>query len=438
MNTTPTFNLKVVVEETGIKPDTIRAWERRYGLPQPQRTKGKHRLYSQYDLEIIKWLIARQAEGMSISRAVKLWQQLEAEGQNPLLDYGQQPLESRAVASVNGTRIEELRLAWIEACHQFNESAAEQVLAQAFAIYPPETVCLDILMEGLSVIGSQWYAGEASVQQEHFASSLAMRRLNTLVAAAPPPSRRERIIIGCPPQEIHAFAPLLVTLMLRYRGWDIVYLGADVPLERLKATLEAIRPKLVILTAQQLHTAASLAGMANFVQEQQVAVAFGGMIFNLIPELHSRIAGHFLGERLRDAPRLVENLIKFEPPTPELLPVSESYRAALPSFHQQQSQIEVYVWQSFKQAEMPYEHFVSANMHLARNITAALTLGDMNYIGNELAWIKQLLANYQWPVELLLRYLSAYHDACEIYLNELGQPITNWLAQVLQNETASH
>jgi DNA-binding transcriptional MerR regulator len=38
----PTFNLKAVVRETGLKPDTIRAWERRYGLPHPKRTAGGH------------------------------------------------------------------------------------------------------------------------------------------------------------------------------------------------------------------------------------------------------------------------------------------------------------------------------------------------------------------------------------------------------------
>ena len=68
----PTFNLKVVVQETGLKPDTLRAWERRYGLPQPHRTPGGHRLYSQRDIDTLKWLVARQNEGMSISRAVKL------------------------------------------------------------------------------------------------------------------------------------------------------------------------------------------------------------------------------------------------------------------------------------------------------------------------------------------------------------------------------
>lgn len=434
INTTPAFNLKVVVAETGIKPDTLRAWERRYGLPDPHRTKGKHRLYSQYDVEIIKWLIARQEEGLSISRAVKLWQRLEEEGQNPLLTYGEDAAaEGTAVAAVTGTRIEELRQAWIEACHRFSEAAAEQVLAQAFAIYPPETVVLQVIRQGLAAIGNQWYEGEATVQQEHFASALAMRRLHTLLAAAPPPTHRERIIVACPPREDHAFAPLLLALLLRYRGWDVVYLGADVPRERLESTLETVKPQLVLLSAQQLHTASTLLMITQFLQEQGVPVAFGGLIFSRLPDLHKRIPGHFLGNRLEDVPHVVENLIRFGPPIPETKPVTESYQVALTHFRQRQSQVEAHLWQKFQQAEMPYEHFVNANMHMARNIISALMLGDMNYIGIELAWIEQLLANYQWPSGTLQRYLVAYHEAVDIYLNGEGRPIADWLAQVVSN-----
>ena len=40
----PTYNLKVVLKQTGLKADTLRAWERRYGLPKPVRTPGRHRL----------------------------------------------------------------------------------------------------------------------------------------------------------------------------------------------------------------------------------------------------------------------------------------------------------------------------------------------------------------------------------------------------------
>ena len=433
-STTPAFNLKVVVAETGIKPDTLRAWERRYGLPQPGRTKGKHRLYSPHDLETIKWLVARQEEGMSISKAGKLWRQMEADGQNPLLVYGEAAVEETAVAPISGNRIEELRHSWINACLQFNETAAEQILAQAFALYSPEIVCLQVLMKGLATIGSQWYAGEATVQQEHFTSALAMRRLHILLAAAPPPTRRERIIVTCPPQEDHTFVPLLISLLLRYRGWDVVYLGADVPRERFESALDTIRPNLVLLTAQQLYTAASLLDIAQFLAEQHVPLAFGGLIFNLIPDLHKRIPGHFLGAPLEDTPHLVENLLNFGPPIPDVAPVGESYQNALTHFRQQQSQIEAHMWQQFQQAKMPYEHFINANRHLARNITSALTLGDMAYIGTELAWIEQLLANYQWPAGTLQHYMAAYHEAAVLYLNGRAQPVVDWLTQSVENK----
>ncbi|MEZ4730565.1 MAG: MerR family transcriptional regulator [Caldilineaceae bacterium] len=95
----PTFNLKAVVQETGLKPDTLRAWERRYGLPEPQRTESGHRLYSQNDIQLLKWLIARQEEGMSISRAVELWRRLQDEQGNPLQTG---PLQSSPAAAMSG------------------------------------------------------------------------------------------------------------------------------------------------------------------------------------------------------------------------------------------------------------------------------------------------------------------------------------------------
>ena len=84
LSTTPAYNLKVVLKETGLAADTLRAWERRYGLPMPQRTAGGHRLYSQRDIETIKWLMKRQEEGLSISRAVDMWNEQLASGTDPL------------------------------------------------------------------------------------------------------------------------------------------------------------------------------------------------------------------------------------------------------------------------------------------------------------------------------------------------------------------
>lgn len=371
---------------------------------------------------------------MSISHAVQLWRRLKEEGQDPFQAYAIETVEEKQVTPISGGRIEDLREAWIEACYDFDEAQAEQILTQAFAIYPPENVCIQVLMQGIALIGQQWYEGQATVQQEHFASSLAMRRLHTLVAAAPPPTRRERLIVGCPPQEDHAFAPLLLTLLLRYRGWDVIYLGTDVPIDRMEATLQSVKPKLVIASVQQLHTAASLLEMTQVLSKEDVPLAFGGLIFNLVPNLKERIPGHFLGNRLEDTPKVVENIVKFSPAIPEAISIDQSYQTALKHFRQKQSQVEAYTWEKFSKAEVPYSHFANANMHMARNITSALILGDMDYIGRELAWIKQLLLNYQWPDDLLLQYLRIYHDAAVDILNGQGKPIEEWLERVINEE----
>ena len=69
----PTYNLKAVIKEIGLTADTLRAWERRYGLPMPQRTRGGHRLYSERDIHVIKWLRRQQSDGLAISRAIGKW-----------------------------------------------------------------------------------------------------------------------------------------------------------------------------------------------------------------------------------------------------------------------------------------------------------------------------------------------------------------------------
>src|SRR5215208_4842454 len=115
ISTTPAYNLKVVLKETGIAADTLRAWERRYGLPMPQRTAGGHRLYSQRDIETIKWLMKRQSEGLSISRAVDLWNEQLTSGSDPLAGSVQTGLTSASTNFTHSpdTTLDSLRAQWV-------------------------------------------------------------------------------------------------------------------------------------------------------------------------------------------------------------------------------------------------------------------------------------------------------------------------------------
>jgi methanogenic corrinoid protein MtbC1 len=429
-----TYNLKVVVNETGIKPDTLRAWERRYGLPTPRRTSGGHRLYSDRDIATIKWLMARQEEGLSISRAVKLWRSLEAEGKPPLLTPEYQEMSQAVMETLPNTRLDDIRAAWITACLNFDEALAERTLTQAFALYQPEMVLTQLLQEGLAQIGELWFKDGVSVQQEHFASALAMRRLNTLLAASPAPTRSGRILIGCPPHEDHTFAPLVLTIMLRYRGWEMIYLGANVPLSRFVSTVESIKPDLIILTAQQLFTAAKLFEVAHTVaQEQNVMLAFGGRIFSMVPRLRQRIPGYFLGATMEEAAQMVDRLLSFGVAAPPVKRVPDFYLKALADFRENQAPIEAHAWNLLKAEGISYEHYTNANLHLSRDIYAALTFGDIEFLSTEIAWAQKLLLNYSMPVEMMQHYLQAYHQAAEKFLNGPAKLVVDWLAEVSRN-----
>lgn len=304
------FNIKAVVRETGIPADTLRAWERRYGVPRPERSAGRQRIYSRRDIQLIKWLLARQSDGLSISRAIALWREMTSGGQDPV-DAGRQ-----APSPVAEQSLESLRGAWLRACMGFREQAADTILAQAYALYPTEVVCGELLQKGLAEAGQAWFEGSATVQQEHFTSCRAIHQLERLIAASPLPYRRERVLVACPAEEQHTFAPLFITLFLRRRGWDTLYLGACVPVEQMDLTVAEVQPGLAILSAQRLPTAEALIDTARVLDRLGVMVGYGGLVFNLLPNIRSRVPGHFLGEELTVGVQAAERLLLSPKPHP--------------------------------------------------------------------------------------------------------------------------
>ncbi len=358
----PAYNLKAVLRETGLKADVLRAWERRYDLPKPQRTAGGHRLYSEYDIETLKWLRARQAEGVSISRAVELWKGAVVAGQDPLAESsGVSSTQIPLRLPVADTRIDILRQNWLKANLAFDSFKVDEVLSQAFSVYPVETVCTEILQKGLSEIGNYWYVDQATAQQEHFASALASRRLEALISATPRPTRQQTIVIGCPPDEWHTFSVLLLSLLLRRRGLDVIYLGADIPIQQMKETAAAIKPDLIVLAAQQLTTAASLRSTALALQGTGVALAYGGAIFNRLPGVRQRIPGHFLGETLEVALDLVEQLAAASFPVSSAVQASEAEQELARLYLEKRPLIEVAVFEKLHQADLHTEYINEAN-----------------------------------------------------------------------------
>jgi MerR family transcriptional regulator, light-induced transcriptional regulator len=429
-NQSPVFNLKAVIKETGIAADTLRAWERRYGLPLPERTPGGHRLYSEYDIETIKWLINKQEDGLSISRAVDLWKETRDSGEDPLAD-----LQPAFISEFPAVNIENARQAWIQSCLAFDEFKADQILNQAFAAYSVEIVCMEVLRRGLFDIGELWYQGKASVQQEHFASGLASRKLDTLINAAPAPTRRESILLACPPEEQHVFPLLFLTLFLRRRGWNVVNLGSNVPIAQMEEAADKIQAVLVVMSAQQLTTAIGLRAMAVLLQQKEVQLAFGGRIFNLEADLQDRIPGHFLGTTIETSLQAIETLALHPEPVPIQKPLHAKEIALSEAFIQNRRSIEDFVINTLPEGIISTTHLATANSFLGDTLSAALQLGNPSYLNSDMDWLRTLLTPREIPFTALPEYLEVYEKGIEKTLGKTGATLVQWVQLYRQKIT---
>ncbi len=114
------------------------------------------------------------------------------------------------------------------------------------------------------------------MQQEHFAAELAVRRLHTQILATPPPTRPASVLIATPSGERHSVPALLLTLLLRRRGRQVLYLDTDVPTERLHVVLEDVRLTALVLAAQLLSSAAALWETVQALLGSGIPVGYGG------------------------------------------------------------------------------------------------------------------------------------------------------------------
>ncbi|MGF1505226.1 MAG: MerR family transcriptional regulator [Anaerolineae bacterium] len=251
----PLLNIKAVSHATGIESVTLRAWERRYGVPMPNRTTQGYRLYSKRDVAILNWLKARIEEGLTIKRAVDLLQ-------NQIPQRADTIAEQAAAAEVAPTEstidsaasLTDLASSLMDSVHRFDTVKAQQVIKQAFVLYPVEDVCLHMLLPVMADIGEEWQTGQTSLQVEHFTTHMVRQQLLALGATMPSPWRPGRVGAGCAPEDWHEMGILMLSLFLRRRGWEVIFLGQAVGLNRLVDSLDMIKPDVLMLSSGYLNT----------------------------------------------------------------------------------------------------------------------------------------------------------------------------------------
>lgn len=279
----PVYNIKAVSRLVGLLPVTLRAWERRYGMPHPDRGEQGYRLYSEYDVRTLRWLKAQTENGLSIRRAVEYLVELRDVGQDPAIEPSyQMQAPPRLISAASSSSLHSLADQLLDALLHFDEPTAMELMRRAFALYSVDQVLMEVVQPTLVTLGDAWHRGELPIAVEHYATQFCMQHLMSMMAAAAPPSHKGSMVAACAPGEMHQIGLLMLVVMLRWRGWDVKYLGPNLPLDRLAEALQPVRPHVLMFSANRVETAQSLADLpeilARFASPQPVVV-LGGQAF---------------------------------------------------------------------------------------------------------------------------------------------------------------
>lgn len=306
---TPLYNTAAVVQRTGVPAGTIRAWERRYGYPKPIRDAGGQRLYSERDIHALLWLIDQTAHGVAISRAVEILRGGHARAE---------PVER--IASQDGRSFEVVRHELGQALLGLDSGRAEAILAEAFALFSVENVCLNVLQPLLVEVGDRWHSGELSVGDEHYVSSFLRAKLFALLDAYQAlDSGAPVVFTACAPGEWHEVGILLVSVFLTRQGYVVRYLGPNLPLEGLAAMVARHHPVVVVVSAQSRETARSLRRLPEMLRAGSLPhaqLAFGGQAFNSAPALRTAVDGVYVGPDAAAAVEAIAQLVERSPEMP--------------------------------------------------------------------------------------------------------------------------
>ncbi|WP_026475372.1 MerR family transcriptional regulator [Alkaliflexus imshenetskii] len=230
------YSIKDLEKISGIKAHTIRMWERRYKLIDPQRTDTNIRYYSDCDLKRLLNISILNHNGIKISHIAGF---SDEEIKSRVLDLS---IDGRS----NSVQIESLMVAMLE----LDEVKFLNALSASIIKFGFENCVENILFPFLERVGVLWQAGTINPAQEHFMSNLIRQKLyvaidnemQSRVVSGP------RIIMFLPENELHEIGLLFFNLIARKEGFDVVYLGASVPLSDL-LLVDKVRPADAFLTA---------------------------------------------------------------------------------------------------------------------------------------------------------------------------------------------
>ena len=267
----------------GVPAPTIRAWERRYGVPDTPRSAGGHQRYSAealHQLRLMRDEIARgrqAADAAAVVRAIRAQHGPEAELVERLLNFSQR-LEPVGVRTV------------------LDEAREQLGLARAVD---------DVLMPAMRQVGLWWETGRCDVAQEHLTTEAVRSWLAKMSAFAPEPTHTTGLVLACGPRDLHTLGLEALSMVLAYDGWSCRVLGARTPAENLITALRATGAGAAVVVSHLSNGRRPAVDAIRRVSSIGARVFFAGNAF-LTARARMGVPGAYLGESIAGAVAIIE------------------------------------------------------------------------------------------------------------------------------------
>ena len=218
--TPASFSIQAAAERTGLSPHVIRAWERRYRAITPERSAGKHRLYSETEIERLALLHRAVRSGHSIGKIASLsTDKLSALATNRSDWPMRGPNDSAAL----------FRSDALVATKRFDGPALEAAFKRALLSLGQQGLVRQTIAPLAEEIGEQWRTGELSAAHEHFFTASVKVFLGNLTKQFAMPLNAPRVIVATPAGQLHELGAVMAASTAANLGWRSIYLGPSLP-----------------------------------------------------------------------------------------------------------------------------------------------------------------------------------------------------------------
>jgi len=235
------FPLRTVAAKTGLSPDLIRAWEKRHAVVTPIRGARGARLYTAAEIAHLRLLARVVAAGRAIGDVAALspaeLERLAAQRAPEAQEYGTVETQASRAGFVN--RI-------LQRLAHFEHGAVTRLLGDALVALGVRAFVAEVALPLMRRVGARWADADLTVAEEHLLTGALRNLLAGLpqgqVGSGPP------IVLATPAGERHEIGLLLVALLARDAGANVVYLTIDLPAADIAAAATRVRAAVVGLS----------------------------------------------------------------------------------------------------------------------------------------------------------------------------------------------